>query len=58
VVPKEGGPEALEKARLAIEDALNEATREADHLCGWTPVEPAAKDAPPRGYRHAAEPPA
>ena len=58
LVPKEGGPEALEKARLAIEDALNEATREADRLCGWTPIEPAPADAPPRGYRHVAEPPA
>ena len=57
VVPKEGGPEALEKARLAIENALNEATREADRLCGWTPIEPAPVGAPPRGYRHEAEPP-
>lgn len=53
----DAGPEALEQARLAIEDALNEATREADSLCGWTPIEPAAADAPPRGYRSAAEPP-
>ena len=52
-VPREGGPEALEKARLAIEDALNEATRQADRECGWIPIEPAAKDAPPRGYRPA-----
>ncbi len=58
LVAKEGGPEALENARLAIEDALNEATREADRLCGWTPIEPAAADTPPRGYRHAPEPPA
>lgn len=51
MVPKEGGPEALEKARLAIEEALNEATREADRLCGWTPIEPAPVGTPPRGYR-------
>ncbi len=53
-VPNEDGPEALESARLVIEDALNEATREADRLCGWTPVEPAPVGAPPRGYRQAA----
>lgn len=58
LVPKEGGTEALEKARLVIEAALNEATREADRLCGWVPIEPAPADAPPRGYRRAAEPPA
>lgn len=58
LIGPEVGPEALERARLTIEDALNEATREADHLCGWTPIEPAPADAPPRGYRHAAEPPA
>jgi len=43
----------LENMRLRIEEALNEATREADEACGLTPVEPAparAEDA-----RHLAE---
>jgi len=56
LVAREGGAQALENARLAIEDTLNDATREADRLCGWTPIEPAPADAPPRGYRHAPEP--
>ncbi|MHA1536287.1 MAG: lysophospholipid acyltransferase family protein [Alphaproteobacteria bacterium] len=56
-VGPEEGPEALERARLAIEDALNEATREADRLCGWPPIEPAPVGARPRGYHPAPEPP-
>lgn len=45
----------LENMRLRIEEALNEATREADRLCGHAPVEPApetpGKPAEPAGSR-------
>jgi hypothetical protein len=36
----------LEDMRRRIEDALNEATREADEACGQTPVEPAPEKTP------------
>ncbi len=40
-VPGDADDEMLEAARLAVEDRLNQVTREADRLCGWPAVEPA-----------------
>ncbi len=42
-VGRDADDAALDKARLAIEAGLNAATRQADLLCGETPVEPAAE---------------
>ncbi|MDH3234262.1 MAG: lysophospholipid acyltransferase family protein [Alphaproteobacteria bacterium] len=44
-VPHNASAAALEDIRARIEDALNEATREADRACGHTPVEPAPESA-------------
>ncbi|HUT51634.1 MAG TPA: lysophospholipid acyltransferase family protein [Alphaproteobacteria bacterium] len=44
-VPRNATAAALEDMRARIEDALNEATREADRACGLTPVEPAPEPA-------------
>ncbi len=46
-VPREADEAALEAARRKLEDSLNDLTREADLLCGASPVEPAPCHAPP-----------
>lgn len=48
-VPGDADQDALEDARRAVEEALNGLTREADRLCGQTPVEPAPLTAEPGG---------
>lgn len=42
-VARDADAAALEAARAAVEIQLNELTREADRLCGRTPIEPAAE---------------
>lgn len=54
-VASDAGPEALEAARRALEDALNDATREADLACGNPPVEPAPAQAEPTPHAKARE---
>jgi lysophospholipid acyltransferase (LPLAT)-like uncharacterized protein len=44
-IPRDLSAEGLEAARRMVEDALNDATREADEACGLAPVEPAAEPA-------------
>jgi len=41
-VPRDADAEALERARREAEDQLNAITREADRLCGWPEMTPAA----------------
>jgi lysophospholipid acyltransferase (LPLAT)-like uncharacterized protein len=41
-VPSDASPEALEQARLAVENGLTDVTQAADRLMGHAPVEPAA----------------
>jgi hypothetical protein len=43
-VPGGADSETLEKARRRVEERLNQITREADQLCGWPAVEPAADE--------------
>lgn len=52
--PQTDDKEALEAARQALEDALNEATREADLACGHEAIEP-APPRPPREEHPGAE---
>ena len=44
-VPDGADSETLEKARRRVEERLNQITREADRLCGWPAMEPAADEA-------------
>ena len=46
-VPRDADSETLEAARQCIEDALNDATREADEACGMDPMNPAPASAAP-----------
>jgi len=48
-VPREADAAALEGARLALEEALNRLTAEADRRLGQRPVAPASAPAPERG---------
>ena len=53
IVPADADEAALEAARCEVETRLNQATQEADRLCGRTPIEPASL--PPTDSRQAAE---
>lgn len=49
-VPRDADAAAIERARLQIENTLNEMTARADRLCGHAPIEPAPpRPAAPRG---------
>ena len=48
-VPRDADADTLERARQALEDALNELTAELDRRCGVPGVEPAPAAAPEAG---------